>query len=92
MKNKKATALQYKSKKDKAPKVIAKGRGRVADEILKIARKHNIPIQENEELVSALLMLDIGEFIPEELYPVVAKILAFIYTLDKKAAEFYKSQ
>ena len=65
MKNKKATALQYKSKKDKAPKVIAKGRGRVADEILKIARKHNIPIQENEELVSALLMLDIGEFIPD---------------------------
>ena len=90
MKNKKVAALQYKSEKDKAPKIIAKGRGRVAEEILKIAKKHNIPIQENEELVNALSMLDIGEHIPEKLYPVVAKILAFIYTLDKKAADIYK--
>ncbi len=91
MKNKKVAALQYKSEKDKIPKLIAKGRGRVAEEILKIAKKHNIPIQENEELVNALSMLDIGEYIPEKLYPVVAKILAFIYTLDKKAADIYKS-
>lgn len=87
MKDKKAAALKYESKKDKAPQVIAKGKGGIAEEILKIAKKYGIPIQENDKLVDALLMLDIGEFIPEDLYPVVAQILAFIYKLDKRAKE-----
>ena len=81
-----AVALEYKDSEDTAPKVIAKGSGWVADKIVELARKYNIPIYEDKELISILMKLDIGEIIPEKLYDAVAEIIAFVYTLDNKFA------
>ena len=80
----KAAALKYRHGKDNAPKLIAKGRGKVAEKIIEIARTHGIPIQEDKELVEFLSMLDLYQEIPPELYRAVAEILAFVYSLNKK--------
>lgn len=79
----KAVALQWDGKA--APKVTAKGEDDLAERILEIAREHNIPIQEdNEILVSALAQIDLGDEIPESLYLAVAQIIAFAYYLSGK--------
>jgi len=79
----KAVALQWDGKA--APKVTAKGEGDLAEQILKIARQHDIPIQEdNEILVTALAQIDLGDEIPESLYLAVAQIIAFAYYLSDK--------
>jgi flagellar biosynthesis protein len=80
---KKAIALKYERGKDAAPKVTAKGRGAVADKILALARENQIPIEQDSTLMEALYRLDINEEIPEELYQVVAELLAFIYRMNK---------
>lgn len=79
---KKAVALKYDRGKDVAPRVTAKGRGALADRILSLARKHGIPIEKDTALMEALYRLDINEEIPEELYQVVAELLAFIYRMN----------
>ncbi len=79
----KAVALKYERGKDTAPKVAAKGAGAVAEKILAIAKAHNIPIQKDKTLLDALYKLDINEEIPEELYRVVAEILAFVYRMNR---------
>ena len=79
---KKAIALKYERGKDAAPKVTAKGRGAVADKILALARENRIPIEQDSTLMEALYRLDINEEIPEELYQVVAELLAFIYRMN----------
>ena len=80
---KKAIALKYERGKDAAPKVTAKGRGALADKILALARENRIPIEQDSTLMEALYRLDINEEIPEELYQVVAELLAFIYRMNK---------
>lgn len=82
----KAAALKYRQGKDSAPKLVAKGRGEVAKKIIEIAKAHNIPMQEDQELVEFLSMLDLYQEIPPELYKAVAEILAFIYSIHKKEA------
>lgn len=77
-----ALALKYDKNKDAAPRVIGKGQGFVAEEIIHLAKQHNIPIQEDPTLVHLLSQLEINEMIPEELYEVVAEIFAFIYQVD----------
>lgn len=77
----KAAALKYDEEKDKAPKVVASGRGRIAERIVEIAKEHGIPIYEDPDLVELLLKVDIGDEIPPELYKAVAEVLAFIYRL-----------
>ncbi len=76
---KKAVALKYERGKDNAPKVIAKGKGKIAEKIIQIAKENNIHIEENTELVEVLSKLELYEEIPEELYRAVAEILVFIY-------------
>jgi flagellar biosynthesis protein len=83
-KRSKAAALAYDRKQDKAPRVVASGEGFVADRIVEIAREAKIPIVEDAALVSALLVLELGEEVPVELYEAVAKILSFVYRLDKE--------
>lgn len=83
-KRRKAAALRYDIEQDRAPKVLAKGENIIADKIVEIAKAADIPIVEDAALVSALLVLELGEEIPPELYQTVAKILAFLYKLDKK--------
>ena len=82
--DKKAVALKYERGKDKAPKVIAKGKGHIGEKIIQIAKEHNIPIKEDPVLVEALSQIEINQEIPPELYKAVAEILAFIYRQTKK--------
>ncbi|WP_300525555.1 EscU/YscU/HrcU family type III secretion system export apparatus switch protein [Aminiphilus sp.] len=83
-KRSKAAALTYDRQQDRAPRVVASGKGFVADRIVEIAREAKIPIVEDAALVSALLVLELGEEVPVELYEAVAKILSFVYRLDKE--------
>lgn len=77
-----AVALEYKREKMNAPVVIAKGKGIIAEKIIEIARKHNIPLVENRWLAQMLYKLvEVGEEIPVKLYQAVAEILAYIYRL-----------
>jgi flagellar biosynthesis protein len=82
----KAVALKYTPKVDRAPKITAKGSGRVAEKIIELAKKHGIPIQEDPALVKILSQLDFYQEIPPSVYVVVAEILAFIYSMNKKYA------
>jgi FlhB-like protein len=79
-----AAALKYDRQKDAAPKVVAKGRDYLANKILEIARQFKVPVYEDAKLVKFLYKLDIDQEIPPEVYEVVARILAFVYSLDKK--------
>ena len=81
-KRKKAAAIQY-APGDQAPTVIAKGKGVIADKLLEKAAEADLPIYKDAALVEELTKLDIGEFIPPELYTVVAEILVFVTDLDK---------
>lgn len=77
----KAVALKWDGKA--APTVTAKGQGDLAEQILAIARAHDIPIQEdNEVLVTALAQIELGDEIPESLYVAVAQVIAFAYHLS----------
>ncbi|MFF2528724.1 EscU/YscU/HrcU family type III secretion system export apparatus switch protein [Brevibacillus sp. DP1.3A] len=82
-KRKQAVALKYQAGIMEAPKIVAKGKGYVADNILKTAKEHDIPVQEDPSLVEVLGKLDLDQQIPPELYQVVAEILAFVYRIDK---------
>lgn len=82
-KRKQAVALKYQAGTMEAPKVIAKGKGYVAENMLKTAKENHIPVQEDPSLVEVLGKLDLNQQIPPELYQVVAEILAFVYRLDK---------
>lgn len=86
MKEKKeiAAAIQYNQDKDHAPRVVAKGKGDVAQNIKKLAKANDIPTYQDEKLARQLYNLSIGDEIPPELYHVVAEILAFIISLDTK--------
>ncbi|MCA1059183.1 EscU/YscU/HrcU family type III secretion system export apparatus switch protein [Rossellomorea aquimaris] len=82
-KRKEAMALGYNPHSEAAPKVLAKGKGIIAENILSRAKENGVPIQEDKSLLSLLGNLDIGESIPEELYGAVAEVFAFIYRLDR---------
>ncbi len=85
-KRKEAVALGY-TQNEEAPRVIAKGKGLIADNILAKAKEHDIPIQEDPSLVNLLGKLDINEAIPEELYQAVAEVFAFVYKMDREASK-----
>lgn len=77
-------ALRYEPKKERAPRVVAKGRGYLADKILDLAREHNIPVRQDRNLLQILSRLDLNDEIPPEIYKAVAEILAFIYRLTNR--------
>ena len=81
---KKAVALQYQPSKHAAPVVTAKGQGFVAEKIIALAKKENIPIKDDPDLVQVLSQVDLDEQIPPAVYQVVAEIFSFIYHLNKK--------
>jgi len=82
----KAVALKYKPRKDSAPKVTARGTGLIAEKIIDFARKEGIPVKDDPDLVEVLSRLDLKEEIPPELYVIVAELLAFVYSLNRKKA------
>ena len=78
-----AVALAY-APGDAAPRVIAKGRGLIADEIITRAREHGIYVHESPELVTLLSQVDMDSHIPPALYVAVAELLAWLYRVEKK--------
>lgn len=84
-KRREAVALNYDTEVEQAPKVVAKGKGDVASNIIAKAKDNEVPIQEDPTLVNLLGELDINETIPEELYQAVAEVFAFVYNIDKQA-------
>lgn len=81
-KPKQAIALEYDPSWD-APKVVASGRGLLAERILEKAKEADVPIHQDSKLADTLSRLEIGEMIPPELYEVVAEILVFVDAMDK---------
>ncbi|WP_020468461.1 EscU/YscU/HrcU family type III secretion system export apparatus switch protein [Zavarzinella formosa] len=81
---KRAVALRFTQGEDNAPVVVAKGKGRIAEQIMKLARDNNIPIREDKNLVQVLSLLNIDQEIPPQAYQAVAAILAFIYRLNQQ--------
>ena len=81
---KKAAALRYDTSKEKAPRVVAKGKGETAEKIIKIARLHDLPIQKDEDLVELLSKVELDKEVPEALYKAVAEVFSFIYRVTRK--------
>lgn len=77
-----AIALAY-TQTDAAPRVVARGKGLVAEQIILRAREHGVYVHESPELVALLTQVDIDEHIPPQLYQVVAELLAWLYRLEK---------
>ncbi|OPY09978.1 MAG: Flagellar biosynthetic protein FlhB [Syntrophaceae bacterium PtaB.Bin038] len=81
---KRAAAIRYDAERDEAPRLTAKGGGHVAERIIELARRHDIPVREDKALVEVLSRLDIDRQIPPELYRAVAEILAFVYSANEQ--------
>ena len=79
----KAVALTYDMEEDRAPRIVAKGKGDIARKIIEVAEEHNIPLHRDEEMVQVLEALDLDTEIPPELFRAVAEVLAFIYRMNK---------
>ncbi|PKM81064.1 MAG: flagellar biosynthesis [Firmicutes bacterium HGW-Firmicutes-14] len=82
-----AVALGYDQTTMNAPRVMATGRGYIAEKILQIARENNIPVERDPLLADALSQLDLGQEIPPDLYKVVAEILVFIMETDRSGGK-----
>lgn len=80
--NKTAVALGYQPG-DKAPRIIAAGKGELAQKIIDRAKEVDIPLHKDDKLAKTLSKLEIGDTIPPELYEVVAEILVFVDRMDK---------
>jgi len=82
---KKAAALRYDKEKESAPRVIAKGEGELAKNIIKIAELNDLPIKKDEDLIELLSKVDIDKEVPAALYKAVAEVFSFIYRTTKKS-------
>lgn len=82
--DKRAVALKYEPRKNVAPKLVAKGKGYVAENILEAAQKNAVPVYQNKSLVNMLMALELDKEIPPELYTTVAEVLAYVYRIDKR--------
>lgn len=88
-KPKQAIALSYDPEED-APKVIASGKGQLAEKIIEKAKEHDVPVHRDDKLADTLSRLEIGDLIPPELYEVVAEILVFVDAMDKLKGKIKK--
>lgn len=77
-----AVAVAYEPG-ERAPKILATGKGHIAEKIIEKAQEEDVPLYADNELASTLSKLQIGEMIPPELYEVVAEILVFVDDMDK---------
>ena len=86
LKTQKAVALKYDREKGNAPKVVASGKGEVANNIIKLAQEHDIFIKKDADLVELLSKIEVNKEIPPMLYKAVAEVFSFIYkiTNDKR--------
>lgn len=77
-----AVALEY-DPEDAAPKILAAGKGYLAEKIIKKAEESEVPLYKDEKLASTLSKLEIGEMIPPELYGVVAEVFVFVDRMER---------
>ncbi len=82
MVDKSAVGLSYDGQG--APKIVAKGHGALADEIIRLAREHGVLVHEDENLNRLLQQMELGSEIPQELYLLIAELIAFSYVLQGK--------
>lgn len=83
-----ALALRYDPERGGVPRVVAKGRGHLAERIRALARAHGVPVREDPALVALLERLELGAPIPTAAFAAVAEILVYLYRLDaRRAAE-----
>lgn len=88
-----AVALSYNEERgDTIPRVVAVGKGIIAENIIAKAKEAGVPIQEDPELVASLCQIELGRPVPPELYEAVARLLAFVLYLDGKMAEHSQSK
>lgn len=85
-----AVALAYEPG-DRAPKILATGKGEVAERIIKKAKENDVPFYQDNKLAETLSRLQIGDAIPPELYDVVAEILVFVDDMDRMKAKLDKA-
>jgi len=83
--NQHAIALAYEAS-DYAPKVVAKGRGLIAEQIIAKAKENGVFVHESKDLVALLMQVDLDDHIPPELYLAIAEILAWLYRLEAGTA------
>ena len=81
-----AVALRYDTAANSAPRVVAKGRGDVAEQILATALAHGVPVREDKDLVELLSACELLDEIPVELYSAVAHVLAYLHALNQERA------
>lgn len=86
-----AIALEY-SGGDAAPRVTAKGDGTLAEEIIRLAQAHAIPLRSDRELVQVLAAIELDQEIPEVLYRAVAEVIAFAYLVRGKVPEGFQAR
>lgn len=77
-----AVALTYGKNQAGAPKVVAKGRGMIAQAIIERAKQNDIYVHESEDLVGLLMQVELDQEIPPQLYLAVAELLAWLYRLE----------
>lgn len=93
MKNdtRKAIGLKYNTAENDSPTVIAKGFGDLADEIIALAQQNGVMIHEDPHLSDLLARMDLGQEIPEQLYHVIAELIAFSYVLQGQFPESWSN-
>ena len=84
--NQQAIALAYAAG-EYAPKVVAKGRGAIAEQIIARAKEHDVFVHESKDLVALLMQVDLDDHIPPALYQAIAEILAWLYKLEQGKAD-----
>lgn len=80
---KRAISIHYENSTDSLPKVISSRKGNMAKELIEMARKRNIPLEEDTSLLGNLLDMDLGENIPPQLYSVISEIFLLLQDLEK---------
>ncbi|TVR14383.1 MAG: hypothetical protein EA401_04675 [Planctomycetota bacterium] len=81
---KQAVAMRYNSDQDAAPRILAKGKGTIAERILALAEEHAIPLHRDDDLVTLLSVLEVDAEIPPRLYHAMAEVLAHIYRINRR--------
>ena len=79
--DKKAVALRYQAF-EPAPKVIAKGDGLIAEEIIRRAREHGVFVHDSPELVSLLSQIELNDYVPQKLWDIVAELLVWVRSVE----------
>ncbi|GMA61734.1 EscU/YscU/HrcU family type III secretion system export apparatus switch protein [Alicyclobacillus fastidiosus] len=84
MTTRRAVALRYERQREEAPRIVAKGAGDVAEAIIRSASSNDVPVMENQQLVDALIGLEVDSVIPAEMYQAVAEVLSYVYQFGRK--------